>query len=76
MEFSIRIVDTDGNPRSGVRVLINWSWTTSDEYTDEDGWAEFDAGDGTSPSTGSLSADGEDLGKVVFEDGETYSFTV
>jgi chitodextrinase len=75
MEFSIRIVDADGNPRSGVRVH-NWNWTTFDEYTDEDGWAEIDAGDGTSPCSGSLSADGEDLGKVVFEDGETYSFTV
>ncbi len=74
MEFSVRIVDEDGNPRSGVKVLINWPWTWSAEYTNDDGWAEFDVDGG--PATGKVSAGGDELGEIVPEDGETFSFTV
>jgi hypothetical protein len=74
VQFSIRIVDEDGEPRSGVKVTIHWAWTWSAEYTDDDGWAEFDV-DG-SPATGTVYAGGDELGEIAAEDGETFSFTL
>jgi hypothetical protein len=74
VQFSIRILEADGTPRRGEKVLINWSWSWSAEYTDDDGWAEFDV-DG-SPASGTVSAGGEELGKIDADDGETFSFTL
>ncbi len=44
-EASIRVVDEDGQPRRGAKVTISFSGiigTIGSEYTDEDGWANFE----------------------------------
>lgn len=44
------------------------------EYTDEDGWANFDWPN--LPETLTISVDGDDQGDYALDDGDTHSFTV
>jgi len=76
MTFSIRVVDSDGRPRDGVRVtadfgLLNGQLT---EVTDDDGWVTLEpAGDYV---TAEFFIAGESQGAHGIEDGETFSFTL
>ena len=74
--FSVRIVDMDGEGIEGVRVYANFGILNGghEEYTDEDGWAEFYAsGDFTSVE---FIIDGDSHGEYGLSDGETFSFTM
>lgn len=76
MSFSVKVVDSHGSPKSGVRVYADFGlWNGGlTEYTGDDGWAEFNtAGDYV---TMELFVDGENYGHHPVSDGETYSFTL
>lgn len=73
--FSIRVVDSDGQPRKSARVgarSINILGGAKSEYTDDDGWANFDW---PLPETVIISVDGDDQGEHPLDDGDTLSFT-
>jgi len=76
INFSIRVVDEDGEGISGASVAVHYDWTHDHGYTDEGGWVEFEKdvmmGDGVSVT---VYVDGEEEGKVWAEDGDTFSFT-
>ena len=76
MNFSVRVVDSDGEPRSGVEVYADFGILSGglSEYTDNDGWAEFETG-GDYVSV-KIYVDGESQGDHGLEDGDTFSFTV
>lgn len=74
--FSVRVVDSEGEPRSGISVYANFGLMHGGltERTDDNGWAEFEAsGDYV---TVELFVDGESEGDHGLEDGETFSFKV
>lgn len=82
--FSVKIVDEDGEPKSGVEVSVSYMGILSgfeDKYTDEDGWVTFHKGDnvlgGRDVGVDKLYVNGE-LVKDDFypEDGDTMSFTI
>jgi len=85
---SIRVVDEDGEPRPGVKVTISFSdpgilgtliGTIDSEYTDSDGWAEFEYDSITQSemSVDTIWVDGEEVDSGgVLENGETRSYTV
>lgn len=78
---SVRIVDDEGNPKSGVDVTLFFFGLLAghlSEYTDDDGWAEFELDTDFSPQNiERLAVNGEfvaEPGNV--SDGETMSFTI
>jgi hypothetical protein len=74
--FSVRVVNVDGEPVSGIKVYANFGIMHGGitERTDDDGWASFEAsGDYCSVE---LFVDGDNEGDHSLEDGETYSFTL
>jgi hypothetical protein len=81
--FSIRIVDDDDNGVSGVRVTCWYRFPSvpDEEYTDDDGWAEFPIrqplGKQSSFSVECVAVnDVEVCGDTFFpSDGETFEFT-
>ena len=75
--FAIRVVDDEGEGVEGVKVTVNYSMTIDHEYTDEDGWAEFEKDQFMhSVAIGEVIIDGVSYGEYRLEDGETYSFTI
>lgn len=74
--FSVKVVDADGDPQEGVRVYSNFGILHGghEEYTNEDGWAEFYASGDF--STVEIILDGDRQGEYGLSDGETYSFTI
>lgn len=74
-EFSIRVLDSNGDPREGVGVQIYYdiNFTGDKKRTDEDGWVTFTNYD---HRPGEIWVDGEDMGHHSLSDGRTYSFTV
>jgi hypothetical protein len=76
MEFSIRIIDEDGDGVSDIKVSVSFDslggWL--EEFTDSDGWATFE------PSGHHVSCKvyvrDELLGEVGIEDGDTFSFNI
>jgi hypothetical protein len=77
--FSIRVVDSDGDPRESVRVQVSDPRPIGDgsleEYTDADGWAYFEWPNGSSAGF-DVYVDGEEQGYHSLEDDDTLSFTV
>ena len=82
--FSVKVVDEDGDPKSGAEVSVSYMGLLSgfeEDYTDEDGWVSFSKGDnalgGRDVGVSKLFING-DLVKEDFypDDGETMSFTV
>ena len=77
MAFSIRVVDSNGHPRKSARVgarSIQFFGDASTEYTDADGWANFDFPN--LPGTFIISVNGVDQGRYALDDGDTESFEV
>lgn len=90
INFSIRIVDDEGDPIEGVTVKVwykfgAWGaipWYPDENDTDEDGWAQFSK----SAPVRKMMGDGIDIEVKVkstvlaedarVEDGETLSFTM
>jgi uncharacterized GH25 family protein len=77
ISFSIRVVDEDGNPVENARVTVIYSFTQQEDYTDEDGWVEFqrDTMFQTAISA-TIYVDGEEVGQELIEDGDTFSYTI
>lgn len=77
ISFSIRVVDEDGNPVEGARVFVAYEWTHDEDYTDDDGWVEFEKETMLSPTvSATIYVNGEEVGQVQIEDGDTFSFTL
>ena len=77
ISFGIRVVKESGSPHVGRKVHISihgWTRGWLEEFTDDDGWVEFETEDSSS-CTFSLSVSGEDMGEFTLEDGETISVT-
>jgi uncharacterized GH25 family protein len=77
INFSIRVIDDEGEGVEGVEVYVNYSMTIDHQYTDDDGWAEFEKDQFMdSVATGEVIINGVNYGKYSFEDGDTRSFTI
>lgn len=77
INFSIRVVDDEGEGVEGIKVFINYGMTHHQDTTDEDGWVEFDKPQILhSVATGEVYIDGVSQGDYSFENGDTYSFTI
>lgn len=77
INFSIRVVDEDGEGVEGVEVFINYGMTHHKDTTDEDGWVEFEKDQLIHYSaSGEVYIDGTSYGNYSFEDGDTESFTI
>jgi len=77
IEYSIRIVDEDGNGISGEEVSVHYELTHDSDYTDDDGWVTFEKSnlvyDGIRTT---VYFKGETLAQDIWiEDGDTFSFT-
>ena len=75
ISFSIRIVDEEGDPVSGKKVYITQSGLggSQGQYTDEDGWAEFEFY--CLRFYGIARVDGDEH-DIDMSDGETISITI
>lgn len=73
--FSVRVVYDDGDGASGIKVFVSFGLLGghSEEYTDSDGWAEFD---NYGNESGSIYIDGSEIGEYDLSDGSSYSFTI
>ena len=77
MSFSVRVVDSDGDPRRGIRVYADFGLLHGGltEHTGDDGWAAFETA-GNNYVTVELFVDGESQGDHSLSDGDTFSFTL
>jgi hypothetical protein len=80
LSFSVRVVDSDGKPRKGVKVGYDFGLVDGADsaYTDSDGWAtlHFSPAGGGVSGVGEIYVEGESQGRHTVEDGDTLSFTV
>lgn len=77
INFSIRVIDDEGEGVKGVEVYVDYSMTIDHQTTDDNGWAEFEKDQFLhSVATGKVFINGVSYGEYSFEDGDTYSFTV
>ena len=83
-KFSIRVVDDDGDGVRGAKVSYQCGRMSGvgNEYTDDDGWAEFDIigetlGPGVIPIR-KIWINGEEVSDETIypDDGDTFSFTL
>ncbi len=78
-DFSIRVVDEDGDPKSGVTVSIfhhGFMGGTQKGYTDDDGWVSSERYH-HAPTITEVYVDGDLVASDISPDeGETYSYTV
>lgn len=79
---SVRVIDEDGDEVSGARVSLVEGGLIGGhliEYTDSNGWAEFeiDSTDRSDFIFESINVDGDEVsGSLAIDDGETLSFTI
>lgn len=81
-KWSVRVVDESGDGVAGVKVMYQCGRISGVgcEYTDDDGWAQFDIIEqvlGGGPiAVHKIWVDGEEMSDDVFypEDGNTFSF--
>lgn len=78
---SVRVVDDDGDGREGVKVTLMGSGLLGGhltEYTDSDGWAEFEMdSDRDEWIVENIYVDGDEVcGSMSIDDGDTMSFTI
>ena len=77
INFSIRVVDDEGEGVEGIEVCVNYTMTIDFETTDDDGWAEFEKDQFMDTvAVGDVIIEGTNYGSYSFEDGDTESFTV
>ena len=76
MDISVRVVDDEGNGQSGLRVTLDFGmmYGQSTEFTDDDGWANFEIGGDYDTCT--IFIDGDNYGDHSVEDGESFSFVL
>ncbi|MCF8184561.1 MAG: hypothetical protein K9J43_06255, partial [Polynucleobacter sp.] len=80
ISFGIRVVDEDGNGVEGAKVFVAYPWTHDEDYTDEDGWVQFER---ERTMHGGVNVDiyvnGDQVAeKMWIDEGEyvTYSYTI
>jgi hypothetical protein len=77
INWSVRVVDEDGEGVEGAAVFVDYGWTAETGYTDDDGWVEFlkpnfmDSG-----ARVKIYVDSQLMGEPWVEDGDTLSYTV
>jgi len=72
--FSVRVVDSDGDPVSDVGIMIDYGMGSVDKKrTDSDGRTEFY---NYNDDPGCIWVHGEDMGSHSLADGKTYSCTI
>ncbi|MFA6806801.1 MAG: hypothetical protein WCR29_05215 [Bacteroidales bacterium] len=73
--FSIRVVYDDGTPAQNINVFVSYSGLGGhdEEYTDSDGWTEFD---NYGNDYGAIYVDGDKIGEYDLSDDSSYSFTI
>ena len=78
ISFGIRVVDVDGEAVVGAKVAVHYPMTHDSDYTDEDGWVQFDKD--TMPWDGirtTIYVNGDLQAEEIWvEDGDTFSYTV
>jgi len=78
IHFSIRVVDADGDGIEGAKVAVHYPWTHDSDYTDDEGWVQFEKE--TTPWDGirtTVYVNGElEAEEIWIEDGDTFSFTI
>jgi hypothetical protein len=76
IEFSIRVVDDDGEGVADVEVSIHYSLDDEQDTTDEDGWVTFDQSHEFQDVVyAKVYVDGVFMGEIAAEDGDTFSYT-
>ena len=74
--FSVRVVDDDQKGVSGIRVTLEFTdvlrGMSSEVYTDDDGYAEFD---GYADGEVVVYVDGSSAGTYQYEDGGSVTIT-
>lgn len=75
--FSIRVVNSDGNPKSGIRVTVDYGLFSGQDtkYTASNGWVSFNNLDGDL-THGEVYIDGVSQGTVRTHSGDSHSFTL
>jgi hypothetical protein len=75
--FSIRVVNENGDPMEGITVLVSFGiWNGhSEEFTDNDGWVEFDNLN-DDLTHGEIYVNGNKQGDYSTGSGDSYSFTI
>lgn len=77
INYSVRIVDEDGNGVSGKRVSVHYQMTHDSDYTDGDGWVEFTKDNLINPiESAEVYVDGDPQRSISIRDGDTFSFTI
>ncbi len=73
--FAVRVMNSAGKPRTGVRVGADFGVLSgvATAYTDSDGWARLRF---AADATATIYVDGESQGDHYVSDEETLSFTV
>ena len=75
-DFTVRVVDEDDKPWVGITVALGFQGLlrgmSGDEYTDEDGRAEFTDYD---EGTAKVFIRGDNYGEYYFEDGNEITIT-
>lgn len=78
INFSIRVVDEDGDGVEGCDVFVSYPWTNDKDTTDGDGWVHFEKD--TSPWRGietTIYVGGEVQAEDIWiEDGDSFSYVV
>ncbi|MBI1729324.1 hypothetical protein HYR53_01715 [Candidatus Acetothermia bacterium] len=77
INFSIRVVDEDGEGVSGKRVTVHYDLTIDEDYTNDDGWVEFGKDNMLEPSAkAAVYIDSDNVGDINAYNGDTFSFAV
>jgi len=77
INYSIRVVDNKGNGISGEKVSVHYDFTHDSDYTDNNGWANFEKSNSIHDGVRTtIYFKGKTLAKDVWiENGDTLSFT-
>ena len=75
--FSIKVTDSSGYPKSGVKVSVFFGimYGNDKAYTNSDGWVTFTNLDGNVTSA-NVYVNGEDKGNIRTYSNDTHSFTI
>ena len=73
--FSVKVVDSDGEPADDVGVMIDYGTMNGcdEKRTDSDGCVEFH---NREDNPGTIWVHGHDKGSHSLRDGKSYSFTI
>lgn len=67
ISFSIRVVNDEGDPVEGVKVTVSFDGIfhgVGEDFTDDDGWAQFESSSMHHVATGKVYLGDEEVGTV------------